>query len=318
MPATTRTLNSSVCAFIMKALGIEHPSRSCKVVDEAPLACTRGRGKRAGKTLGCIVLACLLAVLPAGCKSNDLVEAQLRARDNDLRELREELERIEGYNCALQREVGALRGGPPGEKITPEVAGQTYALKSIELGRLTGGLNDDNEPGDEALQVLVEPKDSDGHTIKAPGCLAVTAFEVTPEGLKKPLSSWQIPASRLHRKWRSGLFSTGYYFVFPWKAYPSSEKVRIVAQLTLSDGRVFEADKDATIRLVPEKYRKKGVPQSDPNEAPDPEGEILLPPPRKEVLPDPEIGAEIIGRNDGAPNSSLIRAVHLLKPVPAQ
>ncbi|MFL5245913.1 MAG: hypothetical protein ACJ8FY_27905 [Gemmataceae bacterium] len=259
----------------------------------------------------------LLALLAAGCKNNDLVEAQLRARDNDLRELREELERIEGYNCALQREVGALRTDPTGEKVPPEVGGQTFTLKSIELGRLTGGLNDDNEPGDEALQVMVEPKDVDGHTIKAPGSLAITAFEVTPEGLKKPLSSWQIPASRLHRKWRSGLFSTGYYLVFPWKAYPSSEKLRIVAQLTLSDGRVFEADKDVTIRLVPEKYRKKGVPQSDPNEAPDPDGDTPLPLPRKEAPANPDLGPDFIGRTDSPPNSSLIRAVHLLKPVPA-
>src|SRR5947207_1372633 len=130
MPATTRALNSSVCAFLIR------PWR----VTERTIA---------AKLQGGALFIGLLALLAAGCKNNDLVEAQLRARDNDLRELREELERIEGYNCALQREVGALRTDPTGEKVPPEVAGQTFTLKSIELGRLTGGLNDDNEPGDE-------------------------------------------------------------------------------------------------------------------------------------------------------------------------
>jgi len=262
----------------------------------------------------------LFAFFVAGCKNKDLLEAQLRTRDNDLRVLREELERMEGYNCALQGEVSALRGGPQVDRVSPEFAGQTYTLKSIQLGRLTGGLNDDNDPGDEALQVLVEPKDYDGHTIKAPGGLVISVFETTPEGIKKPLSTWQIPASRLHAKWRSGLFSTGYYFVFPWKVYPTYDRIRIVAQLTLSDGRVFEADKDASIKLVPEQYRKKGVPQSDPLEAPpDPADEPPLPlgPPRKDVPPFPEVvGPEIIGRNNESSTSSLTQAVHILKPVP--
>jgi hypothetical protein len=262
-----------------------------------------------------VLFLLLLVLLGAGCKNKDLVEAQLRARDNDLRQIREELDRIEGYNCALQRENNALRGGQPGDKLSPEVAGQTYTLKSIQLGRLTGGLNDDNDPGDEALQVLVEPKDTEGHTIKAPGSLAVTVFEITPEGIKKPLSTWRIPPNQMYRKWRSGLFSTGYYFVLPWKVYPSSDKIRIVAQFALSDGRVFEADKDATIKLVPEKYQKKGVPQSEFEEIPVGPGlDAPLPLPRKDGILYPEAGPEIIGKNQ--PNS-LIRAVSLLKPVPS-
>lgn len=263
-------------------------------------------------TPGLILLAAILLLL-GGCRNQDLLEAQLRARDNDLRELREELEMIEGQNTALEREVGALRGTRPGHPVTPEIAGQTYSLKSIQLGRSTGGLNDDSEPGDEALQVLVEPRDLDDHTIKTPGALTITVFEITPEGLKTPLSSWRIPPGQLRKHWRNGLLSTGYYLVLPWKVYPSSEKLRIVVQLTLSDSRVYEADKDVTIKLVPEKYRKKGLPQSDPVEQ-IPPGEVPLPYPRKEGDPCPDQGPEIIGQYTGSP---LIRAVHLLNPVGA-
>src|SRR5256885_3879302 len=40
---------------------------------------------------------------------------------------------------------------------------------------------------------------SDGQAIKAPGHLRVTALEISPEGLKAPLSTWEIPPQELRR-----------------------------------------------------------------------------------------------------------------------
>ncbi len=218
----------------------------------------------------------------AGCRNCDLVEAELRSRESDLRELRADLARAEGENEALMHEVGALRQGTS-SKITPELASQTYTLKQVVLGRGTGGYDEDNCPGDEALQVVLEPRDSDGHSIKAPGALHVEAQEITPEGLKIPLSSWEIPPHQLRRSWRSGLLSTGYVVVLPWQNWPSSEKIRVIARFTLADGRVFEADKDVTIRLAPAAYRKT-APLPHPLDGPGPvlpEPDETLPPPRK-------------------------------------
>ena len=79
-----------------------------------------------------------------------------------------------------------------GYHLTPEEASQTYPLRSLALGRQTGGLDEDGRPGDEALQVLVEPRDADGHTLKVPGTLVIRTLEITPEGIKKPLSAWEI------------------------------------------------------------------------------------------------------------------------------
>src|SRR5262249_15149152 len=153
------------------------------------------------------------------------------------------------------RELSSIRHGTA-SKITPELASQTYTLKQISLGRGTGGFDDDHCPGDEALQVVVEPKDCDDHTIKAPGTLHVEALEIRCEGIKTPLCSWDVLPPQLRRLWRSGLLSTGYFVVLPWKNWPASEKIRVVAHFVLADGRVFEAEKDVTIRLTPPAYRK--------------------------------------------------------------
>src|SRR5262249_382170 len=71
---------------------------------------------------------------------------------------------------------------------------------------------------------------------------------------------------------------SGYQMVLPWKVWPSTEKLRVVAQLRLPDGRTFESDKDVSIRLTPV-ARRKQLP-ADPTPAEEP----VLPPPR---TPDP-------------------------------
>ena len=183
----------------------------------------------------------------AGCHSCGVVESQLRARENDVRELKEELERTEFYNQTLQNELRALRGEQP----LPDKAATAYPVRSLALGRQTGGRPADHGPGDGSLQVMVEPRDPDNQPIKAPGSLLVTAVEVSTEGLKRPLSSWEISPDQLRRSWRNGLFNTGYSLTLPWKVWPSTEKLRVVVVFRMPDGRVFEADKDVTVRLVP-------------------------------------------------------------------
>jgi hypothetical protein len=236
-------------------------------------------------------VALLLAwgLVAAGCQhtKRDVVESELRHREGDVHELKAEVSRLHACNDGLERELQAVRQ-TSAAKITPELASQTYTLKTIVLGRQTGGYDNNTIPGDEALQVVLEPRDPDDQAIKAPGTVDVQALEITPEGLKRPLSSWHVPPDQLRPTWRSGLFTTGYFLVLPWKNWPSSEHLRVVAQFTLADGRVFEADRDVVIRL-----EQGGDHRPPPAEVPDAppgpplEPETPLPPPRKLEPPAP-------------------------------
>jgi hypothetical protein len=200
--------------------------------------------------------AVFLLSLLSGCHSNsDLVEAELRSRDKELHCLRDDATRLRFENEALLQELSAVRQ-KGGGAITPEQASQSYTLKQIVLARGTGGLDEDNQPGDEALQVVLEPKDGDGHTIKAPGSLQVEVQEVAPTGTKSPLSTWELNQDQLRRTWKNGFWSSGYYITLPWKNWPSWNKLRVTARLTMNDGRVYEADKDCLIKITPAVYRK--------------------------------------------------------------
>lgn len=216
--------------------------------------CTRDESARKRPAARAAVLFLLLlplALALAGCRhtSRDRIEGELRSRENELRETREELDRAQAINDALERQIhGTCQAHAA--KMPPEVCATTAGVKEIALGRQTGGYDDDRCPGDEALQVVLEPRDADNHAIKAYGTLRVTALEITPQGIKRPLDSWEVCNNQLRQTWRSGLLSTGYFVILPWKNWPTTEKLRVVAQFVLQDGRVFEADKDVTVRLV--------------------------------------------------------------------
>jgi hypothetical protein len=234
----------------------------------------------------CRLLMCGLLLLPCvGCRGRcDLVEAELRTKERELREAREELDRAGLFNEALHNELRAV-GPRAGGVVLPEQASQTYTLKEVVLGRLTGGYDADGKPGDEALQVVLEPRDPDGHAIKVPGALHVEAVQITPEGLKVPLSAWDLSPGELRRSWRSGLFATGYQLVLPWKVWPAFSKMRVTARFTLDDGRVFEADKDVTVRLAP-----PAVPPGGPVLIPGDDEALPPPTPVGPVMPSAEAG----------------------------
>jgi hypothetical protein len=260
----------------------------------------------------CFALA--LAAAVAGCRhSCDRVEEELRAREIDVRELREELDRCSIYNQSLQHELRALRGdvGPGGEPANP--------VRSLSLGRSTGARNDSDCPADDCLQVVLEPKDCDNQSVKVPGAALIQVQEITKEGTKRPLSTWEVPPEQLRKSWRNGLMTTGYVLVFPWKVYPSTEKLRVTAQFQVPDGRVFEADKDITIRLVP--ANRRPAPADKPATPAAPDGPPL-PSPRP-LDPDkigqqsaPEVPGVLASPRQQADLSASSPAAEMLKPVP--
>jgi hypothetical protein len=210
-----------------------------------------------------LLLGLALATGVLGCRSmrKDVVESQLSAREKDVRTLQSELDRSEKLNFDLVRELQALRGqpGPLGiiERPTPP-----YPVQSIRLGGLTSGRPNAALGGDDGLEVLIEVRDRDDQALKAPGEALIDALEISPEGIKNPLSQWRVPVADLRGKWVEGLFNTGYRLelAFPKGCLPRQEKLRVVVRFTLLDGRMFEAEKDIRVRVIPEANRPLWMP----------------------------------------------------------
>src|SRR5690606_4782088 len=123
-----------------------------------------------------IVWSASLLALASGCRNCDRVEEALRAREEDLREIREELGRTAAYTQALEYELRCQRGlGPHESPLT------TSPVRNLMLGRGTGG-HDQGTGYDDGLQVQLVPRDADGHAVKVPGSAYIEAYEISPEG----------------------------------------------------------------------------------------------------------------------------------------
>jgi hypothetical protein len=111
-------------------------------------------------------------------------------------------------------------------------------------------VDDDAVPGDEYLMVVIVPTDEDRSSVKAPGRASIAAWEYPPDGLKKLIGTWEVSAEQLRTTWKSGLLATGYFVPLQWQQFPTVERVRVAVRLTTVDGRVYEADRDISVRPV--------------------------------------------------------------------
>jgi hypothetical protein len=94
----------------------------------------------------------------------------------------------------------------------------------------------------------------------------------------------------------------------PWKTWPSFEKLRVVVQFASADGRLFEADRDVTIRLAPPTARKTAECE---NRGP----EFMQPPPHGAPPPPPSgPGVQPAAAWQKASDAPLFDAVKLLPP----
>jgi len=194
----------------------------------------------------------LLSLLFCGCKNlgkpdnrYDLLEAELRTRERELQEARAERDHLRLLTNTYERQVPAV------PTFRPDSGVPTLPLREIALGTGSGGVDEDRRPGDEALQVVIVPKDDDGTVIKLPGRATVQAFEVSREGLKTCIGQWNVSPEQMKKTWKSGFLSSGYFIPLQWDKLPTTDRVRLVVRFSSLDGREYEADKDVSVRPLP-------------------------------------------------------------------
>jgi hypothetical protein len=210
-----------------------------------------------------------------------LIESELRTRDKELAATRAELARAQSLNRAYEQGQGRAQPDlPPGPAVPPAGVAPGCPIREIVLGRGTGGIDDDGLPGDEALMVVIVPRDEDHSEVKVPARAQIAAWEINQQGLKNPIGAWDIPAERLRSTWRNGLMSTGYFVALPWQTFPTTERVRVAVRLITADGQAFEADRDISVRPVPQ-----AIPRTGPQPSPGPPFVPSVPAPAPNPVP---------------------------------
>jgi hypothetical protein len=245
----------------------------------------------------CVRLAAVALCLLAGCRGAtkadvraDALEAELRTRTRELEQSRLERDQLRGLAETYARQVQP--GRPPFAPtygFAQHEGGQpTLPLRDISLANGTGGVDDDGQPGDESLMVVVVPKDDDGTAVKLPGRLTVSVSEINKQGLKTPIGRWEIPSDALRKTWRSGLLASGYFVPLKWDTAPGSDRIRVGVQFVTLDGKPFEADKDVGVKPLPGVGPHGSplvIPPPGVPDRPPPAGAEELPPPAARLRP---------------------------------
>lgn len=197
-------------------------------------------------------LAVLVATLQ-GCATCELVEAELRVKN-------EQVEQLELQVHHMQAEINALRQTVQQyqqEVVNPEkenvvngsaVAYTTAAISRISFGLPTGGSDANRDGFDEALTVVVSCHDYDGDIFKCPGTLYLRAFEVAG---KRTVGEWEFTNEELRDSWRSTLVSQGYQLVIPWQRPPESSPIKLIAEFVTLEGRRFVLEKEIPVSAHP-------------------------------------------------------------------
>ena len=189
-----------------------------------------------------------IATLPlAGCGGDGSRRANVA--------LRKQIQTLQDENQALREEAASLRAArdysaqadTPGAPATRP--GVLFTTAGLKFGRLTGGFDEDDSPGDELLKVFVVPVDEAGDELKRAGGFEVTAFDAASDDMRR-VGQWTFPADEVGRHWVSLASLYGYTLdcPLPDPADPATDllvRVKFTESLT---GKTFtdtvEADRE--------------------------------------------------------------------------
>lgn len=201
------------------------------------------------------IVACSVSILSLGCVEDNKrelqLEKELRVEQDKNKALSERVESLAADLAKKREQVKALRG------LGPDRLKNLFTLKKIELGSHTGGIDTDDKPGHDAIKVILEPIDEDGHVIKAAGDIRIRLLDLSVKDLGKALLAEQsFPVEKASRRWSGGLFTNHYSFTCPLPADKTLSRPEITVRVSFTEyltGNVFTAQKLCAIKPAPGK-----------------------------------------------------------------
>jgi hypothetical protein len=211
----------------------------------------------------------LFLTLLGGCSLGgdvDLLEARLRNQEDRQFELEAALKKSRSELEIVQRQNDMLHNRLPGNNsgnILPEQADVLFRAKGIRIQKwMTGGLDRDDQPGDELLTLVIAPHDDDGETVKLPGTIQLRLLDPAMPEDGQRIGEWTFTSEESRRHWHKGMIASGYQFRLPWQQVPHSSKLMLHATLTTSDGRKLHAGE--FIHVEPPESKVATTPDNSP------------------------------------------------------
>jgi hypothetical protein len=190
----------------------------------------------------------LLAAVTAGCEPDriQVLQKELDAAQERAHELEEANKELVQIVATQDKQIETLLG--LGEKRLEKVV----HVRSITLGKWSGGYDSDGVDGDDGAKVYLVPRDGDNTAVKAAGSLTVQVFDLAAEPTENLLGEYTWTVDELAKMWSSGLMSYHYSLECPWRSGPPAHE-EITIRATFVDyltGKTFTTQKVGKVRLT--------------------------------------------------------------------
>lgn len=128
----------------------------------------------------------------------------------------------------------------------------------------TGGSDFDQQPGDEGILVVVEPRNRNNAFVPLAGPLSIVVLDYAKRdaGAEARVAKWDLTAQQVDHSLHNNPSQRGIYLRFPWgDNRPESSKLLVAVRYTTADGRKLEATRDIFVTL-PGQFSQRWTPRS--------------------------------------------------------
>ncbi|RKY06687.1 MAG: hypothetical protein DRP65_11460 [Planctomycetota bacterium] len=193
-------------------------------------------------TIPVLVIVALLGLV-CGCDNGgrSSLRDEFETLSRERGELKRQVEELQSENKELTGRIGQLAALTDETKLEalPE-------LERIELGRRTGLYDKDGDGRKDKLVVYISPYDTTADTIKAPGSVKISLWDLNAGSEGAQLGEWQIAGTELKGAW-AGTFLTNYYrLTLDAGQYLTGDEGELTLNVTFTDyigGKVLTAQK---------------------------------------------------------------------------
>lgn len=195
-----------------------------------------------------VVLTWMSALVLCGCLGRakpDLLQARLREQQQFVADLQREHQDSQSELKRARREVEQLRAelARSGKQVmAAEYSESLVRASKLQINSLlSGGLNQDEQPGDDALVAYLSLVDDDGEVVKLPGTVELTLLDPALPEPSREIGRWKFTAEECREKWTRGFAGAGYQFTVTLEEPAVHEQLVLHARLTTADSRAFDA-----------------------------------------------------------------------------
>jgi hypothetical protein len=207
------------------------------------------------RTIGPMAFACFgPALMVVGC--NTVSGEEYGRVQRELINTQEQVQKLQAQVAAKQQAIDMMKNrevaGAPG--VTPKKLEELEVPVRIDLERLSGGYNDDGQPGDDGIVLYIQPIDRNGDVIKAAGSIKVTLLDLANSPDQYIIDECQFDVKKTRELWYGQLWTHHYTVHCPWQPGRPPRHDEITARVEFQDlltGKTLTAQGVYKIQIPP-------------------------------------------------------------------